>query len=84
VPQCLAGTFKFAKHIAVAQRLVEFKPQEQCYWRLVVKRKVAQDISRLEFWWLLKELRVRFPRKRCVHLSRPASSKGKTWEQLSH
>jgi ATP-dependent helicase HrpA len=43
-----------------AARLLEIKPQEQRYWRLVAERKGATDARMQEFRWLLEELRVSF------------------------
>ena len=43
-----------------AARMVELKPQEQRYWRLVAERKGATDARMQEFRWLLEEVRVSF------------------------
>jgi len=68
-----------------AQRLAEFKPQEQRYWRLVAERKGAQDLRMLEFRWLLEELRVSFFAQE-LRTPQPVSIKrlDKAWGQLSH
>jgi len=52
-----------------ATKVLELKPQEQRYWRLVAERKGAVDDRMLEFRWLLEELRVSFLRKNCEPLS---------------
>ncbi len=68
-----------------AQRLVELKPQEQRYWRLVAERKGAQDLRMLEFRWLLEELRVSFFAQE-LRTPQPVSIKrlDKAWGQLNH
>ena len=68
-----------------AQRLAEFKPQEQRYWRLVAERKGAVDERMLEFRWLLEELRVSFFAQE-LRTPQPVSTKrlDKAWGQLSH
>jgi ATP-dependent helicase HrpA len=68
-----------------AQRLAEFKPQEQRYWRLVAERKGAQDLRMLEFRWLLEELRVSFFAQE-LRTPQPVSIKrlDKAWGQLNH
>jgi ATP-dependent helicase HrpA len=68
-----------------ALRLVELKPQEQRYWRLVAERKGAQDARMLEFRWLLEELRVSFFAQE-LRTPQPVSIKRleKAWGQLNH
>ena len=68
-----------------AQRLSEFKPQEQRYWRLVAERKGVQDARMLEFRWLLEELRVSFFAQE-LRTPQPVSVKRleKAWGQLNH
>ena len=66
-----------------AQRLVELKPQEQRYWRLLAERKGATDERMLEFRWLLEELRVSFFAQE-LRTPQPVSIKrmDKVWAQL--
>jgi ATP-dependent helicase HrpA len=40
------------------EKLVELRPLEQRYWRLLAERKGQQDSRMIEFRWLLEELRV--------------------------
>ena len=67
-----------------AQRLSEFKPQEQRYWLLVAERKGVQDARMLEFRWLLEELRVSFFAQE-LRTPQPVSVKRleKAWGQLN-
>ena len=44
-----------------AARLIELRPQEQRYWRLVAERKGAVDDKMNEFRWLIEELRTPQP-----------------------
>ena len=66
-------------------KLLELKPQEQRYWRLVVERKGAVDDRMLEFRWLLEELRVSFFAQE-LRTPQPVSVKrlDKAWTQLNH
>ncbi len=66
-----------------AARLVELKPQEQRYWRLVAERKGATDARMQEFRWLLEELRVSFFAQE-LRTPQPVSIKRleKVWQQL--
>ncbi len=68
-----------------AVKLLEFKPQEQRYWRLVAERKGAVDDRMLEFRWLLEELRVSFFAQE-LRTPQPVSVKrlDKAWAQLNH
>jgi ATP-dependent helicase HrpA len=68
-----------------AAKLLEFKPQEQRYWRLVAERKGAVDDRMLEFRWLLEELRVSFFAQE-LRTPQPVSVKrlDKAWAQLNH
>jgi ATP-dependent helicase HrpA len=68
-----------------AQRLLELRPQEQRYWRLVAERKGVQDARMLELRWLLEELRVSFFAQE-LRTPQPVSIKRleKVWGQLSH
>jgi ATP-dependent helicase HrpA len=68
-----------------ALRLVELKPLEQKYWRLVAERKGQSDARMLEFRWLLEELRVSFFAQE-LRTPQPVSVKRleKAWAQLSH
>jgi ATP-dependent helicase HrpA len=68
-----------------AAKLLEFKPQEQRYWRLVADRKGAVDDRMLEFRWLLEELRVSFFAQE-LRTPQPVSIKrlDKAWSQLNH
>ena len=68
-----------------AQRLLELRPQEQRYWRLVAERKGVQDARMLELRWLLEELRVSFFAQE-LRTPQPVSVKRleKVWGQLSH
>jgi ATP-dependent helicase HrpA len=67
-----------------AARLVELKPQEQRYWRLVADRKGAVDERMHEFRWLLEELRVSFFAQE-LRTPQPVSVKRleKLWSQLN-
>jgi ATP-dependent helicase HrpA len=66
-----------------AQRLAEFRPQEQRYWRLLAERKGAVDERMSEFRWLLEELRVSFFAQE-LRTPQPVSVKrlDKLWVQL--
>ncbi|KTT23330.1 ATP-dependent RNA helicase HrpA [Pseudacidovorax intermedius] len=66
-----------------AQKLAEFKPQEQRYWRLVAERKGATDERMREFRWLLEELRVSFFAQE-LRTPQPVSIKrlDKAWQQI--
>ena len=66
-------------------KLLELKPQEQRYWRLVAERKGAVDDRMLEFRWLLEELRVSFFAQE-LRTPQPVSVKrlDKAWTQLNH
>ena len=68
-----------------AAKLLELKPQEQRYWRLVAERKGAVDDRMLEFRWLLEELRVSFFAQE-LRTPQPVSVKrlDKAWAQLNH
>ena len=68
-----------------ALRLVELKPLEQKYWRLVADRKGQTDARMLEFRWLLEELRVSFFAQE-LKTPQPVSVKRleKAWGQLNH
>jgi ATP-dependent helicase HrpA len=68
-----------------AAKLLELKPQEQRYWRLVAERKGAVDDRMLEFRWLLEELRVSFFAQE-LRTPQPVSVKrlDKAWVQLNH
>ncbi|WP_228778476.1 MULTISPECIES: ATP-dependent RNA helicase HrpA [unclassified Polaromonas] len=67
-----------------ASRLVELRPQEQRYWRLVAERKGAVDARMQEFRWLLEELRVSFFAQE-LRTPQPVSIKRleKVWQQLN-
>jgi ATP-dependent helicase HrpA len=64
-------------------RLIELRPQEQRYWRLVAERKGAVDERMLEFRWLLEELRVSLFAQE-LRTPQPVSVKrlDKAWAQL--
>ena len=66
-----------------AARLVELRPQEQRYWRLVAERKGLVDDRMTEFRWLLEELRVSFFAQE-LRTPQPVSVKrlDKVWAQL--
>nr|WP_255377191.1 ATP-dependent RNA helicase HrpA [Pseudacidovorax sp. RU35E] len=68
-----------------AQKLAEFRPQEQRYWRLVAERKGATDERMREFRWLLEELRVSFFAQE-LRTPQPVSIKrlDKAWQQIAH
>jgi ATP-dependent helicase HrpA len=68
-----------------AAKLLELKPQDQRYWRLVAERKGAVDERILEFRWLLEELRVSFFAQE-LRTPQPVSVKrlDKAWAQLNH
>ena len=83
-----AITLRLEKHRADpardAARLLELRPLEQRYWRLVAERKGATDDRMLEFRWLLEELRVSFFAQE-LRTPQPVSVKrlDKAWAQLS-
>ena len=66
-----------------AAKMLELKPQEQRYWRLVADRKGATDARMQEFRWLLEELRVSFFAQE-LRTPQPVSIKRleKVWQQL--
>jgi ATP-dependent helicase HrpA len=66
-----------------AARLVELRPLEQRYWRLVAERKGVSDDRMTEFRWLLEELRVSFFAQE-LRTPQPVSVKRleKAWGQL--
>jgi ATP-dependent helicase HrpA len=66
-----------------AARMLELKPQEQRYWRLVAERKGATDARMQEFRWLLEELRVSIFAQE-LRTPQPVSIKRleKVWQQL--
>ncbi len=66
-------------------KVLELKPQEQRYWRLVAERKGVVDDRMLEFRWLLEELRVSFFAQE-LRTPQPVSVKrlDKAWAQLNH
>ncbi len=68
-----------------ATKLVELKPLEQKYWRLVAERKGVTDARMQEFRWLLEELRVSFFAQE-LRTPQPVSVKrlDKAWQQLSY
>ena len=68
-----------------AAKMLELKPQDQRYWRLVAERKGAVDDRMLEFRWLLEELRVSFFAQE-LRTPQPVSVKrlDKAWAQLNH
>ncbi len=65
-------------------KMLELKPQEQRYWRLVAERKGATDARMQEFRWLLEELRVSFFAQE-LRTPQPVSLKRleKVWQQLN-
>ena len=65
-------------------KMLELKPQEQRYWRLVAERKGASDARMQEFRWLLEELRVSFFAQE-LRTPQPVSIKRleKVWQQLN-
>jgi ATP-dependent helicase HrpA len=66
-----------------AARMLELRPQEQRYWRLVAERKGVADARMQEFRWLLEELRVSFFAQE-LKTPQPISVKrlDKAWGQL--
>ena len=64
-------------------RMLELRPQDQRYWRLVAERKGAVDERMQEFRWLLEELRVSFFAQE-LRTPQPVSVKrlDKAWAQL--
>ncbi|WP_157040262.1 ATP-dependent RNA helicase HrpA [Polaromonas naphthalenivorans] len=67
-----------------AARMVELRPQEQRYWRLVAERKGVLDARMQEYRWLLEELRVSFFAQE-LRTPQPVSIKrlDKLWAQLN-
>ncbi|MBH2018134.1 MAG: ATP-dependent RNA helicase HrpA [Burkholderiales bacterium] len=67
-----------------AARMLELRPQEQRYWRLVAERKGAADARMQEYRWLLEELRVSFFAQE-LRTPQPVSIKrlDKLWAQLN-
>ena len=67
-----------------AARLLELRPQEQRFWRLVVERKGVVDDRMQEFRWLLEELRVSLFAQE-LRTPQPVSAKrlDKAWAQLN-
>ena len=67
-----------------AARMLELKPQEQRYWRLVAERKGVTDARMQEFRWLVEELRVSFFAQE-LRTPQPVSIKRleKVWQQLN-
>ena len=67
-----------------AARLLELRPQDQRYWRLVAERKGQIDDRMQEFRWLLEELRVSFFAQE-LRTPQPVSVKrmDKAWGQLN-
>ncbi len=65
-------------------KMLELKPQEQRYWRLVAERKGTTDARMQEFRWLLEELRVSFFAQE-LRTPQPVSIKRleKVWQQLN-
>ena len=65
-------------------RMLELKPQEQRYWRLVADRKGVLDARMQEFRWLIEELRVSFFAQE-LRTPQPVSIKRleKAWAQLN-
>ena len=67
-----------------AAKMLELKPQEQRYWRLVAERKGVTDARMQEFRWLVEELRVSFFAQE-LRTPQPVSIKRleKVWQQLN-
>jgi ATP-dependent helicase HrpA len=67
-----------------AARLMELRPQEQRYWRLVAERKGQVDARMQELRWLLEELRVSFFAQE-LRTPQPVSVKrlDKLWAQIN-
>ena len=67
-----------------ATKMLELKPQEQRYWRLVAERKGVTDARMQEFRWLVEELRVSFFAQE-LRTPQPVSIKRleKVWQQLN-
>ena len=65
-------------------KMLELRPQEQRYWRLVAERKGTTDARMQEFRWLLEELRVSFFAQE-LRTPQPVSIKRleKVWQQLN-
>ncbi len=68
-----------------AAKLMELRPHEQRYWRLVVERKGAIDARMQELRWLLEELRVSFFAQE-LRTPQPVSVKrlDKLWVQINN
>ena len=68
-----------------AAKLMELRPHEQRYWRLVAERKGAVDARMQELRWLLEELRVSFFAQE-LRTPQPVSVKrlDKLWVQISN
>ena len=68
-----------------ASKMVELKPWEQKYWRLVAERKGAIDERMLAYRWLLEELRVSFFAQE-LRTPQPVSIKRleKAWLQMQY
>jgi len=66
-----------------AARLVELRPQEARYWRLLAERKGVADARLHEYRWLLEELRVSFFAQE-LRTPQPVSAKrlDKAWQQI--
>jgi ATP-dependent helicase HrpA len=64
-------------------KLLELRPLEQRYWRLLAERKGVQDERLQEFRWLLEELRVSFFAQE-LRTPQPVSVKRleKAWSQM--
>ena len=67
-----------------AQRLMELRPLEQRYWRVLAERKGAPDARLDEFRWLLEELRVSLFAQE-LRTPQPVSVKRleKAWAQMT-
>ena len=67
-----------------AAKMLELRPQEQRYWRLVAERKGVTDARMQEFRWLVEELRVSFFAQE-LRTPQPVSIKRleKVWQQLN-
>ncbi|PVY55988.1 MULTISPECIES: ATP-dependent RNA helicase HrpA [unclassified Simplicispira] len=68
-----------------AAKLMELRPHEQRYWRLVAERKGAVDARMQELRWLLEELRVSFFAQE-LRTPQPVSVKrlDKLWVQINN
>ncbi len=67
-----------------AQRLMELRPLEQRYWRVLAERKGAPDARLDEFRWLIEELRVSLFAQE-LRTPQPVSVKRleKAWAQMT-